>query len=1576
MFKKISALLLLLGLSVSGLLAQSITVTLPDTAVDAGTTISIPVRVNSISASDNVLSGGWTFTTSSDLVEFQSIDTQGTIVSAYTTQFNPTTGRFAFAATSPIEGSGVFFNLVAAVNPDAEKFDETTIEIINAQFNEGNPAISTDEGAVHIQGVSISPRKPSSPLVEGESYQFNLTGTITPPVSWSSSNNAVATVSSEGVVEGVAPGSIKIYAEDAVGLKDSTDFFRVEPATLLDLTVNVSDKAVYQTLEDTVQVLVSDVTGLNITSGQMDLSYSSDKIEILEVDTEGTILQGYPEPTVFESDNTISIAFADTEPLEGAGALINVHFRVFRDASGNAAITPQNVLFNESFEAAVAGGTIQIVEAPVPIVTPSSLDITEGETATFSVASGGSAPYTWSIEDESIATINSGTGELHALNRGITSVIATDADGFTSDQIQVTVNDVTVSMPSVEIVDEDTVTVPVETMDLTGLGILAYEIEVEYDPNIATYHGTEISGTLSEGLSVIDSEESGIIKIAMATTSPMEDAGALVHLRFSAAASAGSGDTTTLGLRKMQFNEAVPSSPTATKESGSIVIEKTVAPAQVQLTAPADGATDIGLDAGLEWSATEGADSYEVVLSQNADFSNPKINESGISGTTFDPSSDFEYETTYFWRVRGAGTGSNGEWSATWSFTTQSQPLLDAPVLTSPDDGANDLTQPITFSWNAVTEATEYTLKISLDSGFNAMVFDSTTGATTLEVSLEPATTYFWSVTASDSLRSTESETRSFTTQVDIAGTPELFSPGNNATGIDTSATLRWSATQNTESYRVELATTSAFDSNVSTQEVSDTLAIFSGLDLETTYFWRVTAVNSRGDGGTSDIFSFTTRAQDELAAPNLLAPQDNAADLPASLTFSWSSVPGAHEYHLLVATDNGFTDLVVDSSSMGTEVEITGLSTSTTYYWKVTASDGSLSSESAVRSFTTYNGLPAAPELVSPSNNATDIQTTVTLTWSAADLAQLYRVDLSTSQSFSNDVQSDTFTATSAIFDGLDSSTTYYWRVTGINDQGEGESSQIFSFTTIAGLPGAPLLSSPNDGVADIEPPIEFSWEQALAESTTGVSYQIQIATERSFSNVIIDKTTTGFSILVSDFSSETDLFWRVRGQNNQGNGAWSEVRSFSLFVFEAPTEVTATVTRSFGDAADPQDYRLVALPGQVNASLASLLDGTAGVEWQAFWDNGSQQDFLVKYDRSSIFSLESGNGFWVTSTEPIDYNETIDAVELDNQRQATIPLHDGWNIISNPLDIDVPWSVIKSANGGAMQPIWGFEGAFEETSDFVSAKTGKAFYFLNDQALDELVIPYQSSAAKENSKSNGDELRLTTHVEGEQTSSSRIVFVDQRSKSQVDVIAPPSGFENASTRFTSKISASERSNALAGIYRLRNPQGQDFEVVLTATPDEPVTVRLNGWDRSVSANAMLIDKNTGQSYDLSSPAGVHIKPEKKQTRFLFVMGSREYLDEQQTKFLPEQVQLMPNYPNPFNPATTIRFVLPQESKVQLQVFDVIGRRVATLINNDVRSAGIHRVSFDASRQASGMYFAVIQVGNQRFVQKMLLVK
>jgi hypothetical protein len=89
----------------------------------------------------------------------------------------------------------------------------------------------------------------------------------------------------------------------------------------------------------------------------------------------------------------------------------------------------------------------------------------------------------------------------------------------------------------------------------------------------------------------------------------------------------------------------------------------------------------------------------------------------------------------------------------------------------------------------------------------------------------------------------------------------------------------------------------------------------------------------------------------------------------------------------------------------------------------------------------------------------------------------------------------------------------------------------------------------------------------------------------------------------------------------------------------------------------------------------------------------------------------------------------------------------------------------------------------------------------------------------------------------------------------------------------------------------------------------------------------------------------------------------------------IPAGFNLEQNYPNPFNPSTRISYQLPNASRVSLKVYDMLGREVSTLVNNE-QNAGYHEVMFDGSKLSSGVYFFRMQAGNYYSTKKMVLMK
>ena len=100
--------------------------------------------------------------------------------------------------------------------------------------------------------------------------------------------------------------------------------------------------------------------------------------------------------------------------------------------------------------------------------------------------------------------------------------------------------------------------------------------------------------------------------------------------------------------------------------------------------------------------------------------------------------------------------------------------------------------------------------------------------------------------------------------------------------------------------------------------------------------------------------------------------------------------------------------------------------------------------------------------------------------------------------------------------------------------------------------------------------------------------------------------------------------------------------------------------------------------------------------------------------------------------------------------------------------------------------------------------------------------------------------------------------------------------------------------------------------------------------------------------------------------------VGIEEDLDASQ---VPQEFALLSAYPNPFNPSTTISYVLPEASRVTLTVYDINGRQVAELVNG-WRDQGIHEAVFDASNLASGVYLYNVTAGTFSATGKMVLMK
>ena len=105
-----------------------------------------------------------------------------------------------------------------------------------------------------------------------------------------------------------------------------------------------------------------------------------------------------------------------------------------------------------------------------------------------------------------------------------------------------------------------------------------------------------------------------------------------------------------------------------------------------------------------------------------------------------------------------------------------------------------------------------------------------------------------------------------------------------------------------------------------------------------------------------------------------------------------------------------------------------------------------------------------------------------------------------------------------------------------------------------------------------------------------------------------------------------------------------------------------------------------------------------------------------------------------------------------------------------------------------------------------------------------------------------------------------------------------------------------------------------------------------------------------------------------------VFIHGETSAITDSERE-IPEEFALNQNYPNPFNPGTIITYELPIANFVELNIYNLLGQKIAVLISEN-QIAGFHQVEWDASGYASGIYYYMIKAGDLQAMRKMILLR
>ncbi len=399
--------------------------------------------------------------------------------------------------------------------------------------------------------------------------------------------------------------------------------------------------------------------------------------------------------------------------------------------------------------------------------------------------------------------------------------------------------------------------------------------------------------------------------------------------------------------------------------------------------------------------------------------------------------------------------------------------------------------------------------------------------------------------------------------------------------------------------------------------------------------------------------------------APSLVYPVGDTVNIPKSTTFRWDAAPSASKYRIQISTAFNFSTFLVDDSTLtSTSKAVSTMAYLTKYYWRVIGKNTSgWGAWSAIDSFTTVISPPLATTLVLPVNGAVNQSLNVQLQWNSSATATAYRVIVATDSLATHKVMDDTTDALTIPATGLSNSVTYFWLVRALNLGGSSSSTPSWRFTTIITAPPAPSLVTPLQGDTGQLTFVEVRWNRLA----TAERYRIEVASDTNFTQIIfIDTSVTDTGKQVSGLSAGTKYFWRVRGINIGGVGAYSIIRSFTT---------ARVITNSYSIETN---WNLISLPFRSEVSHRSNLFPTAVSSAFSFVQGAG----YVPND-----TMINGKGYWMKfpdaqSVSLSGFANTIDSVSVTA----------GWNLVGTLSSAVSVSSIIQSPSGIVTSAYFGY--------------------------------------------------------------------------------------------------------------------------------------------------------------------------------------------------------------------------------------------------------------------------------------------
>ncbi len=549
---------------------------------------------------------------------------------------------------------------------------------------------------------------------------------------------------------------------------------------------------------------------------------------------------------------------------------------------------------------------------------------------------------------------------------------------------------------------------------------------------------------------------------------------------------------------------------------------------------------------------------YWLEVATDPGFGNVVLSDSSLRDTNHTPT-DTLPDGLLYWRVRARDElGLWGPAANPWPFTVLTRVPIP-PGLLVPQQGETLVTNPVRMTWSRVATGTHYHLQVDDDPGFDSpFVDDSTLTDTTYAESLPDYSVSYWRVRAANQAGWSDwSQMRWFAVVTRVPGPLAQLFPPDDTLVSQGYVSFLWQGAAWARKYWLELAYDSGFSSILHRDStLSDTFSEVGPLP-DTTLYWRVRAQNFRGWGGWQSS-PWRLRVLARLPeAPSLLQPipGDTLTENPVQM--SWSSVPGAVRHHVQLADNPDFTSPFVNDTAVGETTYLQSLSDYSTTWWRVRCRNvaGWGPWQTTPGWFCVVTVVPGPVGLVLPAPDTTLTTNQVTFVWHRAQWARAYSLEVGFDSLFTSVFFADSgLTDTACLVLSLPD-TMFYWRVRARNKKGWGEWPPTpRRLNVVSNTPQPPILVLPAQGDTMIENPVAMVWQPTAPAQR----YHIQLADNPSFNAPFVDDSLVTDTTWAESLPDYSVTWWRVRGRNAAGWGAWTSPARWYGVVTQVPGILT----------------------------------------------------------------------------------------------------------------------------------------------------------------------------------------------------------------------------------------------------------------------------------------------------------------------------------------------------------------------------------------------------------------------------------